>query len=495
MFSTRSIVLMETHANALYRKLPAVGEVVEGAPFAHLLEIFSRDLVTDATRTVLTTLRSQVRDGEHDEESLDACLQTLAGAVDERLQLLTRPSLRKVINATGVILQTNLGRAPLSTFAIERIVEIASGYCNIELDLETGERSRRDVHVEGLILNLLAARMGRFAGALQTRAAAVVNNCAAATFLALNTLAEGGEVIVSRGELVEIGGGFRIPDILRKSGAVLREVGTTNRTRIADYASAITPATRLILRVHQSNFRMEGFTERPALAELQALSQQTSIPVFDDQGTGCLVPLGEFGMQGESSWVESLQHEPALVAASGDKLLGGPQCGILVGTQSVIDRVRANPLFRAVRVDKLTFAALEGTLLAYLCGREETIPAIAMLKVSAEAVRKRCHAWADALHSHVVSAEVISTQSVVGGGTTPGASLPSYALALRHAGMSEDMLSMRLRQLEPAILTRTHQGCILLDLRTVPEQEDVTLIPLLRSALKRGREHGTDAKS
>jgi L-seryl-tRNA(Ser) seleniumtransferase len=351
------------------------------------------------------------------------------------------------------------------------------------MDLNTGERSYRDIHVEQLILDVLASRSGLGREGLRDKAAAVVNNCAAACFLALNSLAEGGEVIVSRGELVEIGGGFRVPDILRKSGAVLREVGTTNRTRISDYESAITAQTRLILRVHRSNFRIEGFTERPSLQELRDLGERTSIPVFEDQGTGCIVDLSRIDITGESSWVQTVASGVSLVACSGDKLMGGPQCGILVGSASLIQRIRSNSLFRAMRTDKLTYAALEATLLAYLTQTEDTLPSIAMMRTSPEEIRQRCVAMASALSSFDVTAEVIETRSVVGGGTTPGASLPSFGLALRHPVMSEATLTARLRSLDPPVIARSHQGCILLDLRTVPPQQDPTLTHLLQQAI------------
>jgi L-seryl-tRNA(Ser) seleniumtransferase len=312
----------------------------------------------------------------------------------------------------------------------------------------------------------------------------VVNNCAAATYLALNSLAEGGEVIVSRGELVEIGGGFRIPDILRKSGAVLREVGTTNRTRISDYADAITPATRLLLRVHRSNFRIEGFTERPTLQELIHLSAQSSVPVFEDQGTGCAMHLDQYAINDEAYWPESVSSGLDLVASSGDKLLGGPQCGILVGRSAIIESIRSNPLYRAFRVDKLTYAALEGTLSAYLDGNRESIPVIRMLAVQPEAIERRCHAWADALRSSVLHASVVATRSLVGGGTTPGASLPSFAVALEHTGTSETTLAERLRRVDPPIVGRTCDRRVWLDLRTVPEDQDDLLIRRIGAAFR-----------
>ena len=276
---------MPEHPDYLFRRLPQVGELLSRAEFLTLQQTYSRELVADHLRIALEDLREELKHDRHTEISLEAELGNLGATVEQRVRLALRPSLRPVINATGVILQTNLGRAPLSETAIAQIADIARGYCNLEMDLNTGERSYRDIHVERLILDVLASRTGLSREYFRDRAAAVVNNCAAACFLALNSLAEGGEVIVSRGELIEIGGGFRVPDILRKSGAILREVGTTNRTRISDYETAITPQTRLILRVHRSNFRIEGFTERPSLQQLRELGERASIPIFEDQGT------------------------------------------------------------------------------------------------------------------------------------------------------------------------------------------------------------------
>jgi L-seryl-tRNA(Ser) seleniumtransferase len=459
---------------SLCRQLPQVGRFLESEGGCELLREWRRELVVEATRTILAGLREQVRSGAQNQEQLAAKLERLAETVAHELRQMTRPSLRRVINATGVILQTNVGRAPLSDAAIRNIEDVARGYCNLEFDLETGERSRRDNHVDGLILRVLALRTGL--PVASDRAAAVVNNCAAATFLALNSLAEGGEVIVSRGELVEIGGGFRIPDILRKSGAILREVGTTNRTHLSDYAAAITPETRLILRVHRSNFKIEGFTEQPSLEELVALGDDASVPVFEDQGTGCVVRLEDYGIEEESSWARSAATGAALISASGDKLLGGPQCGILVGKRNLIERLRANPLARALRVDKLTYAALQSTLLAYLLGQEQTIPTVAMLQIDAESIRRRCEPMAKSLRDCGFEAETVATKSVIGGGTTPGASLPSFAVALQHPALSEEELSAALRRLDPPVVARAQQGRLLLDLRTVAVENDALLL-------------------
>ena len=478
---------MEDALTTLYRQLPSVNDVLERPEVVRLLAANSREGVTEAARGVIAELRERVRLGMADQVDVETAVEEIGDALRRQLAASQQPRLRRVINATGVILQTNLGRAPLSEAAIERIAEVARGYCNLEFDLEGGERSRRDILVEALILRVLGLGgtedpSPRSGGPW---AAAVVNNCAAATFLTLNTLAAGGEVIVSRGELVEIGGGFRIPDMLAKSGAVLREVGTTNKTRIGDYEAALRPETRLILRVHRSNFEIRGFTEQPSVEDLLALGRRAGVPVFDDQGTGCLVDLTEFGFLGEGSLRESVRRGVDVVAASGDKLLGGPQCGLLVGSDAVVERIRANPLFRALRVDKLTYAALEATLHAYLAGREDEVPVLRMMRLPPEAVRVRCDAWVEALGSEKVGAEVIPAQTAVGGGTTPGATLASFAVRLQVDGMSEAALARHLRGLEPPVVGRVSGGFVLLDLRTVPAEDDSELIAMLQTALGR----------
>jgi L-seryl-tRNA(Ser) seleniumtransferase len=475
--------MMAVQASQLFRKLPQAGQLLERAEFVALERTYSRKLVVEHLRSALDDLRRDLKAGLYTEETLEAKLGELGPTVEQRLRNALRPSLRPVINATGVILQTNLGRAPLSESAIQRISEIARGYCNLEFDLQSGERSYRDMHVAQLILDVLSSRAGASKEAFADKAATVVNNCAAACFLALNSLAEGGEVIVSRGELIEIGGGFRVPDILRKSGAVLREVGTTNRTRLSDYEAAITPETRLILRVHRSNFRMEGFTERPELEELRDLGRRASIPVFEDQGSGAVVDVSELGIDSESSFTRSVISGIALAACSGDKLLGGPQCGIVVGAKPYIERIRKNPLFRAMRVDKLTYAALEATLLTYLSGAEDGLPAIRMMRAPSEGIRERCAAMAGALRPSGIYADVVETRSVVGGGTTPGISLPSFAVSLSHPCVPEAAFAARLRNLDPPVVARTNEGRVLLDLRTVSPGDDLELARLLNEAI------------
>jgi L-seryl-tRNA(Ser) seleniumtransferase len=378
--------------------------------------------------------------------------------------------LRRVINATGVVLHTNLGRAPLSASALAHIADTAGGYSNLELDLESGERSRRDVHAEELLLRVLTAQG---AGAL------VVNNCAAATFLALNSLAQGGEVIVSRGELVEIGGGFRIPEILAKSGAILREVGTTNRTRLADFEDAISPATRLILRVHQSNFSMEGFVERPALRDLVSLGKRANVPVFHDQGTGLIASLEPLGIGSEPTLPDSFQVGSDLIAASGDKLLGGPQCGLLIGRVELVQRIRKNPLYRTYRVDKLIYAALEATLMDYAAQKDSSIPVQRMLNAAAEEIFARCEGISRQVNSAELAAEAVPVESLIGGGTAPTARLQSAAVSLRHALLQPQALLLALRRLEPPVVGRIHEDHVLLDLRTVEPEFDSTLVSLL----------------
>jgi L-seryl-tRNA(Ser) seleniumtransferase len=454
----------------LYRLIPSLHELLLMPGFAALLEVHSRDSVISAAHTVLARLKQEIAEGRHSPASLESELALLHLTVAGQIAQSARYSLRRVINATGVVLHTNLGRAPLSASALAHIADTAGGYSNLELDLESGERSRRDVHAEELLLRVLTAQG---AGAL------VVNNCAAATFLALNSLAQGGEVIVSRGELVEIGGGFRIPEILAKSGAILREVGTTNRTRLADFEDAISPATRLILRVHQSNFSMEGFVERPALRELVSLGKRANVPVFHDQGTGLIASLEPLGIGSEPTLPDSFQVGSDLIAASGDKLLGGPQCGLLIGRVELVQRIRKNPLYRTYRVDKLIYAALEATLMDYAAQKDSSIPVQRMLNAAAEEIFARCEGISRQVNSAELAAEAVPVESLIGGGTAPTARLQSAAVSLRHALLQPQALLLALRRLEPPVVGRIHEDHVLLDLRTVEPEFDSTLVSLL----------------
>ncbi len=426
-------------------------------------------------RGKLEQLRADIATGTLGEERVKALVEELPHEIEQRLRESMAYSLRPVINATGVILHTNLGRAPLSRAALERVAEIARGYCNLEFDLETGERGKRDGHVDHLFARIFG-EIGREVATI------VVNNNAAAVLLALNALAEGGEVIVSRGELVEIGGSFRIPDVMAKSGAVLREVGTTNRTRIADYEQAINERTKLLLRVHRSNFAITGFTEQPSLDEMAALGRGRGIPVMEDLGSGDIFDLPSVGVQGEPTIAASLRAGVDVVTFSGDKLLGGPQAGLISGKRELVAKIRGNPLFRALRVDKMFYAALEATLLAYLRGDYDSLPVLRMLRLTEEAIGQRAENLRNKLDvgNPRLKVEVVASRSVIGGGSAPGATLPTRALAVSSPETSADAIAERLRAWATPIIARVEEGRVLLDLRTVePENDEVIAMALV----------------
>jgi L-seryl-tRNA(Ser) seleniumtransferase len=459
----------------LYRLLPSVDELLHGAELAELVQSEGQPAVTDAARTVLAQLRGEITSGSlSSSNAVEATVAGLAEAITRQLRRAMEFSLKPVINATGVILHTNLGRAPLAEAAIKRISEVVGRYSNLEFDIAAGERGKRDVHVERLFSRLLNQD-----GVSGIRTV-VVNNCAAAVMLALNTLAEGGEVIVSRGELVEIGGSFRVPDVMSKSGAVLREVGTTNRTRLQDYERAINEKTRLLLRVHRSNFAIIGFTEQPSLEELCELGRKHKIPVMEDLGGGALLPLRSFGVN-ESGVAESLRAGVDLVTYSGDKMLGGPQAGMLSGRDELIKRVRSNPLFRALRVDKLTYAAMEATLMEYVRQNHDAIPFACMMRLGADEIRKRAEALQEKLKpARNLRCEIVAGESLVGGGSAPTSTLPTFLLALTADGLSADQLAERLRIANPPVITRVEEGKVLLDLRTVFPDEENQIVQALQ---------------
>ena len=468
----------------LYRKLPSVDELQRSSALAALAASEGQAAVTDAARAVLASLRQEISDGRLDASGVDLALSGLENAVIRRVRQSLKYSLRPVINATGVILHTNLGRAPLPASTLEHIRETAASYSNLEFDVETGERGKRDVHVDRLFRKLLDKDESAGAGVPARAAEAgistiVVNNNAAAVLLALNTLAEGGEVIVSRGELVEIGGSFRIPDVMSKSNAILREVGTTNRTRVSDYEKAINDKTRLLLRVHRSNFQITGFTEQPQIEELVSLARKRKLPLVEDLGSGALFDLRSIGVNGEPSVLDSLRQGVDVVTYSGDKLLGGPQAGMLSGRSDLIARMRGNSLFRALRVDKLTYAALEATLLAYVKGEHDAIPALRMMHLTKEEIGRRAEALAERIKSSRLSLEVTDGESVIGGGAAPSALLPTRLLAIACEGLSADELSSSLRAADPPIITRVEDGRVLLDLRTVFPQQDEAIVKAL----------------
>jgi L-seryl-tRNA(Ser) seleniumtransferase len=464
----------------LYRKLPSVDELLQSSDLATIISSDGQSAVKDAARTVLAKLRGEIAASRLEASDVDLALSGISGAVERQLRHSTRYSLREVINATGVILHTNLGRAPLAASALEHIRETASGYSNLEFDIETGGRGQRDAHVDRLFRKLLNQELaGEGARATPDIATIVVNNNAAAVLLALNTLAEDGEVIVSRGELVEIGGSFRIPDVMAKSHATLREVGTTNRTRVDDYERAINEKTRLLLRVHRSNFQITGFTEQPAIAELAALAKKRNIPLMEDLGSGALFNLRSVGVEGEPGVLDSLRAGVDVVSYSGDKLLGGPQAGMLSGRSDLIARMRSNSLFRALRVDKLIYAALEATLLAYVKQDHQAIPALRVMRLSKAEIGERAEAVAEKARSSKLRVEIIDGESVVGGGAAPSAGLPTRLLAVTCVGLTPDELSARLRASDPPIVARVEDGRVLLDLRTVfPEQDQIVIVAL-----------------
>lgn len=489
LFEHGIIIAVETGSKTdLYRKLPAVDDLLRSAEMQSLASREGQTAVTDAARAVLARLREEIAAGRLDDDGLDLALSGLAGAVEREVRHNLGYSLRSVINATGVILHTNLGRAPLAASAIDRIRETAATYSNLEFDLETGGRGKRDVHVDRLFQKLLAEEGGVEAGLRPAHGEAgapeistiVVNNNAAGVLLALNTLAEGGEVIVSRGELVEIGGSFRIPEVMSKSNATLREVGTTNRTRIADYGSAINDKTRLLLRVHRSNFQITGFTEQPSLEELVTLARKRNIPLLEDLGSGALLDLHSIGVSGESGVLDSLRAGVDVVAYSGDKLLGGPQAGLLSGRAGLIARMRANSLFRVLRVDKLTYAALEATLLAYVKRDHDAVPALRMMRLSKQEIGARAEAIAGKARSAKLKIELIDGESVIGGGAAPSAVLPTRLLTVACEGLSADEVMARLRASDPPVIARVEDGRVLLDLRTVFPEQDEALAQALK---------------
>jgi L-seryl-tRNA(Ser) seleniumtransferase len=452
---------------ALLRQIPAVNELLNRTALKDIEVRVGRRPLVECTRRALQRLRDQIVAGGVTSVSLAQLEREIAGEAEAA----ARFSLRPVINASGVVLHTNLGRAPLAREAVEHLAEISTRYSNLEFDLDAGARGRRDIHSDRLFCQLLGAEK-----------TLLVNNNAAAVLLALNTLAEHAEVVVSRGELIEIGGSFRIPEVCAKSGAVLREVGTTNRTRISDYAAAVNERTRVLLRVHPSNFRIVGFTARPSLEEFVALAQRHNLIAMEDLGSGCLGDLLPEGVQDEPTAAASLQAGVDVVTFSGDKLLGGPQAGILAGKREPLERIRQNPLFRALRVDKLTIAALEATMLLYLQGKRQAIPALRMIHLPKEEICRRATRLADKISIHAqFSVRVQDGDSVIGGGSTPAQSLPSALLAVTHSRHSAQELERLLRRNSPPIIARVEEGALLLDLRTVFDDQDEQLLRALEA--------------
>ena len=451
-----------------FRVIPSIDELRRRPAVRALEAEFGADATVDALRAAASAVRAAIARGDGRLGADGATADVESGAAAQ-LRAAFGSSLRPVINATGVVVHTNLGRAPLAAAAIDRLARIASGYTSLEYDLARGARGRRDVHAEGLLCRLTGAD-----------AAVVVNNNAAATMIVLAALAARREVIVSRGELVEIGGGFRVPDVMAQSGAVLREVGTTNKTRASDYAAAIGEHTALILRVHPSNFRIEGFTERPQLSELVRVGHTFNIPVAEDLGSGLLVAdtIGD-----EPAVRGSVSAGVDVCCFSGDKLLGGPQAGIIVGRTAMIDRIRTHPLMRALRVDKLTYAALEATLVEYAAGRAATtVPVQRMLATTADAIRARARIVATQIGAMAGwRTTLVDGRSAVGGGSAPGVELPTWLIVVERDGTSPDGLEASLRRLDPPIVARIDRDRVVLDLRTVLPDQDALLARLFGS--------------
>jgi L-seryl-tRNA(Ser) seleniumtransferase len=450
------------------RSLPSVSALLESDAVRALLERAPRSAVVEAVRAVVAEARDG-GDAPRDESEWSR-------AVGEALERRTRPSLRPLFNATGVVLHTNLGRAPLAERALDAVRAAAAGFCDLEYDVAAGARGSRDVHCVALLRELTGAED-----------ALVVNNCAAALVLALGVLAGGREAVVSRGELVEIGGSFRVPDIMARSGAQLVEVGTTNRTHLADYRAALSPRTGALVKVHRSNFAIHGFTAEVTAAELAVLAREASVPLVHDFGSGLLIPLTAYGLRGEPTARDAVHAGASLVLMSGDKLLGGPQAGIILGEADRVQALRRDPLARALRVDKMTLAALEATLALYRdpARAVREVPALAMLTASADEVAARAGQTRAALDTHGVGAEVVASEASVGGGAFPTARIASWALALDVALGSAGAVEQRLRAAAVPVVGRIAGDRVLLDLRSIPAAHDAAFIHAVATALGR----------
>lgn len=463
---------MEKHE--ILRKIPSVEQVLENERIRGLFPRFPRWVVGDAIRTVISELRGSISRGEkEDVPGIDCLIEE----IERRCQRIALRGIRRVINGTGILIHTNLGRSLLSTEAKRAIDEVAGYYNSLEIDLESGKRVWRLTHLEALLKRIVGCE-----------AATVVNNNAAAVLLALNTIAEGKEVIVSRGELIEIGGSFRLPEVMKKSGVVMVEVGTTNKTKLNDYMRAITPRTAAILKVHRSNFRMIGFVESVELRDLTEIAKSKQIILIEDLGSGAFIDFSRFGLEHEPMPQESLRQGADIVTFSGDKLLFGPQAGIIVGRKDLVDRMKSNPLARALRIDKITIAALEETLRHYLDsdGLTDRLPMMRMVTVPVEELMARGEnirmQVEKALGSSVIG--ICKEKSEIGGGSLPGLAIESIALEISAKDHSPMEISYRLRICEPPVITRICDERLLIDLRTVLPEEDEILVEKLVEVLR-----------
>jgi len=460
---------------ALLRQIPSVDQLLHQPRLVKLASRIPRELMVEVAREVLASVRDEIT-GRSGISVIPVVPANLEEVIAREVERILARTLQPVINATGVILHTNLGRAPLAPAVLEEFRQVAIHYSNLEYDLEGGGRGKRDLHTSELLARLTGAED-----------AIVVNNGAAAILLVLAALAKEAEVLVSRGELIEIGDGFRIPEVMAQSGAILREVGTTNRTCLADYENSITEKTRLLLRVHPSNFRMSGFTDKPSVEELVELSRRAGVPLVEDLGSGCLVDLSSCGIS-EPTVRQSVEAGISLVTFSGDKLLGGPQAGIIAGKRDFVQRVRRHPLFRALRVDKLTIAALEVTLGSYQRGALDEIPAIAMIRATPLEIEERSRNFirdlTRSLPMEGLDIEIGDGESLAGGGSTPAQSLPTKVIRIRSDLRTASQIEQRLRRGSASVVVRLEDGAVVLDLRTVFAEQETALGEALAAALR-----------
>ncbi|MFQ5740357.1 MAG: L-seryl-tRNA(Sec) selenium transferase [Acidobacteriota bacterium] len=462
-------MLNVTAQSQALRRIPPVDQLLQRDDIRPLVDRYSRHLIVCELQAALERVREQIRSGCLEQGEIDRQVGQLGQEIDRLLRRRYSPSLQRVINATGVIIHTNVGRAPLAPPIASAMMDLAAGYSNLEYHLDQGSRGHRDLHFER-----------RLTGLLSCQAATVCNNNAAAVFLILNTLSAGKKVLISRGELIEIGGSFRIPDVLEASGAILREVGTTNKTRISDYRKAVDGETGLLLRVHPSNYQIIGFTQRPHLSEMVDLARETGLPLVKDAGSGLLLESGLPFLRREPAVASVLAAGVDLVCFSGDKLLGGPQSGIIAGRKDFIERIRKNPLMRALRVDKLTYSALEHTLIEYEKGTyRRNLAVYRMLGTSPSEIRKRASVFKQSLGGGALEVELADGHSLVGGGSAPEEKIPTSLLRLRHPRVSANGLERRLRANRVPILARIEEDRLILDLRTVFPEEDGVVIKAL----------------
>jgi L-seryl-tRNA(Ser) seleniumtransferase len=456
------------------RAIPSVDQLLRAETVAELRSSVGLTRLTVIAREVTDEMRREIRTGDLSGKTRDELLSEAVQKIQSLCQRDALSMLRRVVNATGVILHTNLGRAPLSAAARKSITEEAAGYCTLEYDPATGSRGRRGGQVEELLTQLTGAE-----------AALVVNNCASASLLILTVLARDEETIVSRGELVEIGGDFRVPDVMSNSGTHMVEVGSTNRTRLDDYRLAINGNTRLIMRVHPSNYRIIGFTQSPELAELASLAHESRLPLYEDAGSGVLNDLSVYGLSDEPIISESLAAGADVVSFSGDKLPGATQAGLIVGRREIVDRLRKHSLYRALRVDKLCLAALEATLEAHRRGAIDEIPALRMLTMPTNVIEGRAKNFiaklAKSTDSHALTVTIVAGESAVGGGSGPNVHLPTALIALKHENLSADEIERKLRLFSPPVIARIADGQVLLDLRTVDDSDEPELLAALIS--------------